>query len=158
MTIYEIENFLFKVGASKYRTKEFEKNYPGFSAISRFGIGILTCFLIANDIDIITNSEDEESAIMISIRKVDGKYLLKKFEKDVLDDFIQRHGTKITLHVRPDNELKDIEMELRKWILFPSCEVILMIDDSDAIKIGYGSPAEALESIIKKRGVHKIKC
>jgi hypothetical protein len=154
MTVYEIENFLFKVGASKYRTKEFEKKYPDFSAISRFGIGILTCFLIANDIDIMTNSEDDESANMISIRKVDGKYLLKKTEKNALDNSIQKHGTMITLYVRPDIDLKDLETELKKWILFPSCEVNLMIDGSNAIKIGYGSPADALEDIIKKEG-HK---
>lgn len=44
MTINEVENFLLKVGKSRYRTKEFIKKYPEFPAISRFGIGILTCF------------------------------------------------------------------------------------------------------------------
>jgi hypothetical protein len=152
MTIYEIESFFFKVGASKYRTKEFEKDYSGFSAISRFGIGILTCFLVSNDIKIITNSEDEKYANMISIRKVDGKYLLKKFDKNTLDKFIRKHGTNITLQVRADINLKNLEKILKKWILFPLCEVNLIIDDQSALKIGYGSPAEALESIVKKEG------
>lgn len=62
MTIYEVENFLLKVGSSRYRSDEFIKKYPKFNAISRFGIGILTCFLIANDIDIITNSVEEDCA------------------------------------------------------------------------------------------------
>ena len=52
MTISDIENYLLKVGASKYRDDAIKKEFPNFSSISHFGIGILTCFMIANDIDI----------------------------------------------------------------------------------------------------------
>ena len=52
MTVFEIENYLLRVGTSKYSSKSFQKEYPEFVSISRFGIGILTCFLVANDIEI----------------------------------------------------------------------------------------------------------
>ena len=155
MSIIEIESYLLKVGASKYRTPEFKKNYPDFSAISRFGIGMLTCFLIANDIDIITSSEEEDFVAAISIRKVDGKYLLRKHQRESVDSSIRKHGTKIILNVRPEIDLDALEAELRKWIVFPSVKVTLVVDSSTPKIIGYGSPAEALRAAIESANVRE---
>lgn len=148
MNLNDIENYLLKVGSSKYRSEEFLKQFPEFSAISRFGIGILTCFLIANDIDIITNSIDEESANVLFLRQVHGKYLLKKLSKTNLTPAIKEHGTEVTLFVRTDVDMKNLESSLRKWILIPYCDVYLKIDEWDPCKIGYSSPKEALENYL----------
>lgn len=147
MEIEEVINFLLKVGASKYRSAQFQKEYPNFSAISRFGIGVLTCFLIADDIDITTNSQNEKTANVISLRKVNGKYLLKKVDKASVNSFIREHGTEITLHVRTDVNVQDILASARKWIVFPRCKVVL-INGSESISIGYQTPKEALEQYI----------
>ena len=72
MTISDVENYLLKVGASKYRDDSVRKEFPDFSSISHFGIGILTCFMIANDIDIVTNSEEQDDVNCINLRKVNG--------------------------------------------------------------------------------------
>lgn len=143
MTIHEVENFLLRVGASKYRSKQFQKDFPHFPAISRFGIGVLTCFLIADDIDISTCSPEEPTANIISLRKVNGKYLLKKSPKNEIAPFIAHHGTEIALHVRPDVDIHNILSAIQKWILFPQCKVTLHVDDREA-SIGYKSPKEAL--------------
>ena len=143
MTIEEVENFLLKVGASKYRSEAFQKNYPDFSAISRFGIGVLTCFLIADDIDITTRSETEETANVISLRQVNGKYLLKKVSPSEIDPFISGHGTSITLHVRDDFNDQNILADARKWILFPPCDVFFYKGEEQT-RIGYDSPKDAL--------------
>lgn len=150
MTINEVENFLLKVGKSRYRTDEFSKKYPDFAAISRFGIGILTCFLISDDIDIITNSKEEKQANEISIRKVNGKYLLKKVEKLAIENIIQKHGTMIKLHVRQMVDMSEILLNIRKWIVIPSSEIILIIDKNTPINIGYKTPKEALEDYLDK--------
>ena len=143
MIIDEVETFLLKVGASKYRSPAFLKEYPNFSAISRFGIGILTCFLIADDIDITTNSPKESTANIISLRNVNGKYLLKKVNKDTINSFIYKHGTSISLHVRADVDIGSILSDTKKWIVFPRCEVLLN-DGTNDICVGYRSPKEAL--------------
>ena len=143
MTIEEVDNFLLKVGASKYRSEAFQKKYPGFSAISRFGIGVLTCFLIADDIDITTNSVNEETANVISLRQVNGKYLLKKVPTSEIDPFIASHGTSITLHVRTDINAQNILADARKWVIFPPCDVFFC-HGAERTKIGYESPKEAL--------------
>lgn len=143
MTIQEVENFLLRVGASKYRSEHFQKQFPRFPAISRFGIGILTCFLIADDIDISTCSVDEPTANIISLRKVNGKYLLKKSPKNEIAPFIAQHGTEIVLHVRPDVDIQNVLTAIQKWVLFPQCKVTLHTDDGVA-SVGYRSPQEAL--------------
>ena len=143
MTIQEVENFLLRVGASKYRSEHFQKQFPRFPAISRFGIGILTCFLIADDIDISTCSTDEPTANVISLRKVNGKYLLKKSPKGEIDSFISEHGTAIVLHVRPDVDIQNILSAIQKWVLFPQCKVTLQTDNA-VTSVGYRSPKEAL--------------
>ena len=143
MEIDEVINFLLKVGASKYRSTQFQKEYPNFSAISRFGIGILTCFLIADDIDITTNSLNEETANIISLRKVNGKYLLKKVAKNKVNSFIKEHGTEIILNVRTDVNIQNILDDARKWIVFPRCKVIFN-NGTKSIAIGYRTPKDAL--------------
>ena len=40
MTEDDVENYLLKVGTSKYSSPNFREKYPDFVSISRFGIGI----------------------------------------------------------------------------------------------------------------------
>lgn len=152
MSLEIIEKHLLKVGSSRYQDDEFIKKYPGFSPISRFGIGLLTCFLIANDVDIITKSADSPKGILLKIRKVHGKYLLKYLSDEKLDLEMRNHGTSISLHVRSDVQFSSLEKELKKWIMFPNCD--LMVEDDDKItKIGYSTPAEALKDYLNKNGI-----
>lgn len=149
MTIQEVESFLLTVGISKYRSDAFKKAYPDFPAISRFGIGILTCFLIADDVDIVTNSTDEETGNIINLRKVNGKYLLKKVKKSELSDLIRLHGTSITLYVRADVNINSILADVEKWIVFPPCDVLLDIGEG-SVHIGYSSPRDSLIQYLEK--------
>lgn len=147
MSMYDVEHYLFRVGASKYRTSEFTQKHPDFSAISRFGIGILTCFLIADDLDIITNAESEE-ALHIAIRNVHGKYLIKHLNKDNLRSEIKAHGTIVQLYLHEDIDMVDIEKNIKKWIVIPEIRVLLSIDNQQEIEIGYKSTKDALEHFL----------
>ena len=51
MTQEIIESNLLKVGASRYQDPEFRKKYPQFSPISRFGIGVLSAFMVADNVE-----------------------------------------------------------------------------------------------------------
>lgn len=145
MTIEIIENHLLKVGSSRYQDPTFKKNNPDFSPISRFGIGLLTCFLIADDIDILTKSEEQQAGIMLKIRKVHGKYLLKYIDGGDINSRIGKHGTEIKLYVRSDVGLENIKQEIEKWILLPQCQLTL-IDKGIDYNIGYKSPKQILEN------------
>ncbi len=151
MTIDIIQNHLLKVGSSRYQDESFKKKHPNFSPISRFGIGLLTCFLIADDIDILTKSSDSERAILLKIKKVHGKYLLKYLSLDKISNEIRKHGTEIKLYVRADVNLLHIEKELKKWILIPNCNLQLELNGK-LTTIGYSSPKEVLTSHLKEIG------
>lgn len=151
MTLEIIKNHLLKVGSSRYQDENFIKKNPDFSSISRFGIGLLTCFLISDDIDIITKSSESEKAILLKIRKIHGKYLLKYLTVDKLDNKIKKHGTIIKLYVRSEVVLDNIEDDLKKWILFPDCKMIFNNNGTETI-IGYKSPKALLTEYLTKEG------
>ena len=153
MTISDIENYLLKVGASKYRQKQFEKEYKDFNPISRFGIGLLTCFMVANDVDIETNTTDSENVNVLCLRNVNGKYLLKKKDKSEADPYIKEHGTIINLHIRPDVDMSNLENNLRKWIIISEIPIVLSIDGKET-QIGASTLKEALISCLKDSNIN----
>lgn len=152
MTMNDVENFLLKVGASKYRDDTVKKQFPNFTSISHFGIGILTCFMIANDIDIITNSEEQHDVNCINLRKVTGSYLLRKIAKDHVDKKIRDHGTMVKLHVRSDVDMSTLQSDLKKWIVLPEIPVYLTEKDTKKVRIGYDSPKEVLAKYLNDTG------
>jgi molecular chaperone HtpG len=153
MTQDIIEEHLLKVGSSRYQSESFKKDYPNFNPISRFGIGILTCFLIADNVEIVTSNVDEEEARKLTIRNVNGKYLLQHLDKKELPSHIKRHGTVVNLEVRADVELKDLLDQLNKWVIFPIYPVYLKIDDTEKIRIGFDTPKKAIEHYMKSRNL-----
>jgi len=154
MTQDIIENNLLKIGASRYQDDDFKKKYPEFSPISRFGIGILTCFLIADEIDIITCSLEEEKIKKLCIRNVDGKYLLQHVDKTSCSKSIVPHGTEISLQVRIDIDMAELEENLRKWVLFPPCNIFLQIDKHPQKQIGFSSPKESIVKYLNDLGMN----
>lgn len=152
MDLNIIKNHLLKVGSSRYQDEKFLKEHKDFSSISRFGIGLLTCFLIADDIDLLTKMEIADKPILLKIRKVHGKYLLKHGCDDPDHQLIAGNGTSIKLHVREQVDLNEIYKSLRKWILFTECNISLIIDSKDPLTIGYKDPKDMLTQELQAQG------
>lgn len=118
MTIDDIENYLLKVGASKYKEESLKKANPNFSSISHFGIGILTCFMIADEVDITTfcpgAERENKEANIVNLRNVNGSYLLRKVNKESVPHEIQEHGTVVELHVRENVDMSNLYRDLQK--------------------------------------------
>ncbi|NBB65248.1 hypothetical protein GVN18_38970 [Pseudomonas sp. ODNR1LW] len=150
MTQDVVERHLLKVGSSRYQDPQFKKDHPEFSPISRFGIGVLTAFMVADSVEIITVSPDEADARQISLRTVHGKYLIRllpKSEPSVAS--LGSHGTMIRLRLRPSAKTVDVVSTLRRWIVFPGCSVRVKVDDGDAVVVGYEKPADAIGAYLK---------
>ena len=145
MTVSDVKNYLLRVGASKYQSEAFKKAYPSFHSISRFGIGLLTCFMISDDVDIYTLSSKEANCLHLMIRKLNGEYLMRN-DADISNIYEGRHGTKIILKVRQDVDLSDVETQIKQWIVLPYGEVVLKIDDGEAISIGYKDTADVIRA------------
>ena len=157
MSMSTIQNHLLKVGSSKYQSPKFKEEFPRFAPISRFGIGVLTAFMVAEKVEITTVSLDDEKAHKISLRSVHGKYLIKlidKSEPEIVDD-IGTHGSKFVLQFRTSAKRMDIQKTLENYVLFPRCNVTLSIDGSPPAKIGFSSPKDALNDYLAKENTVK---
>jgi hypothetical protein len=101
MDEYIIENFFTRVGRSYYQSPEFLREEFEFPTVSEFGIGIISCFMIANRIVVETKAENQPS--------------FKLEIEDIADYFTvtvgtrKRKGTKITLKLK--EEAKDLDFE-----------------------------------------------
>jgi molecular chaperone HtpG len=146
-----IKFHLMRVGSSFYNTPQFISQYQGFTPISRFGIGVLTCFMISDDIEIITMKS--KHAHRIKMTSVHADYLLRDL---TLDDerlaSIAPHGTRVSMTVREGEKLDQIQVEeiLRYWIVLPACHVYYAEAKKESVQIGYNSPTEALKSFYEQ--------
>jgi len=91
MTKDQIEKYFLKVGNSFYNSDDFKISKLDYSAedknftpISRFGIGILSCFMVADEIEVSTKSvycsDGKDDPIRLSLSGLQNFYLL--FTKD----------------------------------------------------------------------------
>jgi hypothetical protein len=57
MDEYVVRNYLAVAGRSYYRSEDFEKEGFNLDPISRFGVGLLSCFMVANLVEIETRKD-----------------------------------------------------------------------------------------------------
>ena len=139
-----IKNYFLKVGNSYYNSPEFEAEKIGyknedadFTPISRFGIGVLSCFLIADKIEV-SSYKQNNSPLRLSIEEINDYYVLKiKEEKHHVDSFPSENGiqeeyrtdfgTSIAIRIDPVAERYDFNLKetLEKWLFCPPVPVEL---------------------------------
>lgn len=144
-----IKNYLLKVGASKYQSEAFKKEYPDFHSISRFGIGLLTCFMISDEVDIYTLDDKENQCHLLKIRNLNGEYLMRN-DADPSHILEEKHGTTFELKVRPEIQMNDIEKQICQWIVIPFSEVTLSIGGAAPIKVGFSQVKDAVEAFASR--------
>ncbi|MFE5394986.1 ATP-binding protein [Streptomyces sp. NPDC056568] len=150
MTQEIIENNLLKAGSSRYQEPEFRKKNPDFNPISRFGIGVLSTFMVADEVEILTCHPDEIEARQLSLRSVHGEYLIRTFSKSEVRQDIVPHGTIVRLKIRPSANVKDVLRIAQKWIVLPECTVLVDNGADKYTQVGYASVADALRDAIAR--------
>jgi molecular chaperone HtpG len=154
MTQQIINNFLLKVGSSRYQDPEFKKTYPGFSSISRFGIGVLSTFMIADSVEIVTCHPEEEHARHLTLRSVHGKYLIRLLDKN--SEHVREltpYGTIFRLRVRPSVNMPDVVTTAKQWVVMPNCRVLVIKDREEPVSIGFGSAGGALRDFLASQNL-----
>ncbi len=118
MTKEIIENHLLKIGNSYYKSSDFYKKQAqwggSFTPTSQFGIGILSCFMLGNKIEIITKTKEGD---FISC-SIDGPHenFYYKTTTDTEKELILESGTVVKVLLSDEN--KDISnKELEKLYL-----------------------------------------
>lgn len=149
-----IERHLLNVGSSLYQDGDFQRQFPEFASISRFGIGVLSAFMIADEIEFITCDPDDDKARHLTLRSVHGRYLIRLLDKasTEVSDAVGEHGTSILLRLRPTATLDDITDIARHWVVIPGDGVSIKVcsNELDCTSIGYDSLRKALESQLEQ--------
>lgn len=151
MTQNVIERNLLRAGASRYQEEGFRRQYPSFSPISRFGIGVLSTFMIADAVTVTTCSKEEEKVRQLTLRTVHGDYLVGLLDKasDPVASRLAPHGTEVRLRIRESADLEDIATTLTHWIVVPRTKVSLSRNGEEPREIGYESPRAAIEAVLR---------
>lgn len=151
MTQEIIQSNFLKVGSSRYQQKSFRDKHPKFSPISRFGIGVLSAFMLADAVEVVTVHPEEDWARRISLRSVHGKYLIRLIDKHGNDETVSRigaHGTCIRINIRASSNLPSLVQLVKSWFIFPGCRLEVVEGDQDPITVGFSDPKAALESVL----------
>lgn len=108
-----IENYFLNIGVSYYQSRSFYEMKAtwdnGVSTTSQFGIGILSCFMIGNEIEVITKNLFESVDSLISF-KIDGpheKFYYKKPESIDVEK-VGKNGTLIKIYLSDQEINNDI--------------------------------------------------
>lgn len=158
MTQSIVERNLLNVGSSRYQEPDFKRRHPDFSPISRFGIGILSAFMVADEVDILTIDDTDGQGINMALRSVHGKYLVRLIKAGDRElNAIGAHGTRIVLTLRATAKLGDIKEIASRWIVLPRYPVELAIDDGAPESVGFSSAADALVNAINTAGYNATK-
>jgi hypothetical protein len=152
MTQEIIENNLLRAGSSRYQDPEFKKKHPQFNPISRFGIGVLSTFMVADQVEVLTCHPNDEQARQLSLRSVHGKYLVRTLDKGDIPESIRPHGTIVKLSIRPSAEIGNVASIARNWIVLPKCTVEVQEMGKESETIGFSSLKLALESSLRGAG------
>jgi hypothetical protein len=99
MDRYVVQNYLAIAGRSYYHSDEFLKMGLSLDAISRFGVGILSCFMVADEIEIETYKEPyappADVPLRIKIPAVTRQFRIETFPPGTLEV-----GTRVTVHLQ----------------------------------------------------------
>lgn len=141
-----IENYLLKKGKSYYNSDAFklekldihEKIHVDFKPISRFGIGLLSCFIAGDRIEISTKHKDETgNAFRLSVEGRSGFFTIQvqkehhnptpmptQYKSE--SGYRSKPGTSIAVRITTNNEYEglDLKHQLSQYLMAPPIPVI----------------------------------
>lgn len=148
MTLTQINKYFLSIGNSYYNSDDFlvEKlqyanSKRDFTPISRFGIGILSCFIAADKIEVSTHSKFSEKdsnvkPIRLSLKGINSFYVLQT-DRDIPNEMPSEHGfesgyrvdfgTTIAVRIKPknDDEGKNLLNILNQFLLNPDIPIVI---------------------------------
>jgi hypothetical protein len=167
MDEYIIRNYLSVAGKSYYRSDDFEREGLKMDPISRFGIGILSCFMVTDRIEIDTRREPYSNPAKDQYLKITIPALNRQFRIETLPSANTKVGTKFTVYVEgkklPIEDGKSVPEPLR--VTDYLCEIAGFVEFPIVITEGDRKtiilhPDSDVESVKKRFGedfeIHKI--
>jgi hypothetical protein len=115
-----LREYFLRIGRSYYRSAEFEAELARrgmadrpFGVISRFGVGILSCFMVGDRVEISSRHAAGGRAVRLSVSRRDDFFVLQEEGMNAGDEMPGRHGcdqpfpagpgTRIAVRVDPNH-------------------------------------------------------
>lgn len=115
MSAFIVRNYLTVAGRSFYRSEDFQKLGVQMDPISRFGVGILSCFMVTDSLEIVTRQdpqiESSTEALKIQVHNPKWHLRIQRYMPDALPPV----GTTVKVFVgsfAPNDEAKAVPMKL----------------------------------------------
>lgn len=106
----ELENNLGTIAKSgSLAFKEAQEKQDDVEIIGQFGVGFYSCFMVSNDVTVISKSLDDEQAYKWHSKGVEG-YTIEPTEKNEI-------GTKIILKIKDDTEDEKYSRYLEEFVI-----------------------------------------
>lgn len=135
MDEYIVRNYLAIAGVSYYQSEEFRRQGLNMDPISRFGVGVLSCFMVAERIEIVTYRDPHASGaaepLRINIPAVDKQF---RIHADTTDSAI---GTVMTVHVlgkklksdvKPSEDIGETDIPFKLQVSDYLCAIAGFVD------------------------------
>ncbi len=123
------KNYVIAIGKSYYKSKYFDREDLNFQPISNFGIGILSCFMVSDTIEI--ESYKEGSIPIHYTMDISNKYISKYPTQT------NRHGTRIKLRLHSDFyeklEHKSLQEIINTNMSYHPIPITLKIDENSPL-------------------------
>lgn len=108
MDEYIINNYLLHIGNSYYKSRDFAKKNTDWSydvkPTSQFGVGILSCYMLADKIGITTTYYDGNGETLSFILEGTSEHFYYVNPKRIEKERIDGHGTLVKLYLKPRYE------------------------------------------------------
>ena len=116
LTEDEIHQFLAVIGESSKRNPKDGRIRTDY--IGRFGIGLLSCFMVSDEIRMRTKSCKGDSPVLEWQGKPDGTYTIKELPQTTLGDGEPAFGTQVILEAKPGRENYFTEKVIRRLLTY----------------------------------------
>lgn len=156
MDMLSVRNYVTRIGNSYYQSKEFQNQLFEYKPISKFGIGILSCFMVSNSIQIDSlkcplEPFEINEAININLNVERSFVERKPTERNKI-------GTKITLHLQ-DEFCKELTLDKIKNIVedymsYQEIPITIQFDQEECV---IEKDEISLPTIYGETGVEVIK-
>ncbi|MCD7708951.1 MAG: ATP-binding protein [Clostridiales bacterium] len=142
MNAQDVERYVSKVGVSYYQSEEYQMQQLKYEPIGQFGIGMLSCFMVARGI-LIESKKDKSvnTAWNVGSRQSLEAITVKWFENSKTMEYVgsnrRESGAKITLVLKPayatQLTLRRLVNLVKEYMLYQPFPVEVSFDDMKAV-------------------------
>lgn len=149
MSLEIIKKHFLNIGVSYYTSKEFKLRDLSYKPIGNFGIGFLSCFMLSDEVKVITRYYKSSEKYLILLEKNNEYTSLTKQENHSLD------GTEIILNYKNfieifDNKPFNVVDFMNRYFLTDDIQVEVYVNSNDPILISNSLKIDTIpEGLIK---------